>query len=297
MRFFKEAAKKETSAAGDYCTALPPPGLSRMVNMIRILLRITNSKSKSRSHSLYNRGAGSTKRYATLRPFRALDMKRLLPLAICAATLFVAGLDAVEVNGKVNFVTKRGQRPVVEETLIWLEPLAARHAARRTPAAFQITTRGKMLVPHVLAVPAGSSISFPNEDPISHNLFSLSASNAFDLGLYRKGPGKTQKFEAPGVVNIYCNVHPNMSAVLHVMPTPYYAWADAAGNYSVDVPPGKYRLVAWNEQGGQSESTVDVTSTGVAGNVALTIDSRNARLKQHLNKEGKPYQSPARREY
>lgn len=224
-------------------------------------------------------------------------MKRLLPLAVCAMTLFAADLVAVVVSGKVTFVTKRGQRPNVQETLIWLEPLAARPTARRTPAAFQMTTRGKMVLPHVLAVPAGSSISFPNEDPISHNLFSLSASNSFDLGLYRKGPGKTQKFEAPGVVNIYCNVHPNMSAVVHVMPTPFYAWADAAGNYSVDVPPGKYRVVAWNEQGGQSESTVDVTAGGVAGNLALTIDSRNARFKQHLNKEGKPYQSPARREY
>ena len=120
--------------------------------------------------------------------------------------------------------------------------------------------------------------------------------NAFDLGLYRKGPGKTQKFDWPGVVNVYCNVHPNMSAVVHVMPTPYFAWADAAGNYSVDVPPGKYRVVAWNEQGGRSDAVVDVTS-GISGNVALTIDSRNARFVQHLNKEGKPYQSPARREY
>lgn len=224
-------------------------------------------------------------------------MKRLLPLAVSVVTLFAAELDAVVVSGKVSFVTKRGQRPVIEETLIWLEPLTTRPAARRPPAPFQMTTRGKALVPHVLAVPRGSSISFPNEDPISHNLFSLSAGNAFDLGLYRKGPGKSEKFEAPGVVNIYCNVHPNMSAVVHVMPTPYYAWADAAGNYSVDVPPGKYRVVAWNEQGGQSESTVDVSASGVAGSVALTIDSRNVRFKQHLNKEGKPYKSPASREY
>jgi len=223
-------------------------------------------------------------------------MKRLLPLAVCALTLFAAEVNAVVVLGRVSFVTKRGQRPVLEETLVWLEPVG-KAATRQAPSAFQLTTRGKMLLPHVMAVPPGSRISFPNDDPISHNLFSLASGNAFDLGLYRKGPGKTQKFDAPGVVNIYCNVHPNMSAVVHVMPTPYYAWADAAGNYSVDVPPGRYRVVAWNEQGGQSESTVDVTASGVAGGVALTIDSRNARLKPHLNKEGKPYQNPARREY
>ncbi len=223
-------------------------------------------------------------------------MKRLLPLAVCALSLFAAELNAVVVRGTVSFVTKRGQRPIVEETLVWMETLS-KVAVRQAPAAFQMVTRGKALVPHVMAVPPGSSVSFPNEDPISHNLFSLTSGYGFDLGLYRKGPGKTQKFDAPGVVNIYCNVHPNMSAVVHVMSTPYYAWADAAGNYAVDVPPGRYRVVAWNEQGGQSESTVDVTLNGVAGVVALTIDSRNARLKPHTNKEGKPYQSPARREY
>lgn len=222
-------------------------------------------------------------------------MKRLLPLSVCGFLLAAAGLDAAVVKGKVAFVTKRGQRPIVQETLVWLEPVAKAPASRRPPTTFQMTTRGKTLIPHVLAVPAGSSISFPNEDPISHNLFSLSSSNAFDLGLYRRGPGKTQKFDSPGVVNIYCNVHPNMSALVHVMPSPFYAFADASGNYSLDVPPGKYRLIAWNEQGGSTESTVNVTANGVSGNLALTIDSRNFRLVQHLNKEGKPYQAP--REY
>ena len=218
-------------------------------------------------------------------------MKRLLPLAACAIPLLAADLLAVQVSGTVSFVTKRGQRPIAEETLVWAEPIAARNPVKTPPATTEITTRGKMLLPHVLAVPTGSTVSFPNEDPISHNLFSLSAGNAFDLGLYRKGPGKTQKFDTPGVVNIYCNVHPNMSAVVHVMPTPYFAWADASGKYSIEVPPGKYRVVAWNEQGGQSEATVDVSTPTM---VSLTLDSRNVRLKQHLNKEGKPYQ---RREY
>ena len=225
-------------------------------------------------------------------------MKRLLPFLVCF--LFLAGeLDAVVVQGKVNFVTKRGQRPIVQETLIWLEPVSAKASAvRKTPStAEKVVTRSKTLIPHVLAVPVGATIAFPNEDPISHNLFSLSRGNAFDLGLYRRGPGKTQKFDTPGVVNIYCNVHPNMSAVVHVMPTPHYVFTDAGGNYSIDVPPGKYRLVAWNEQGGSTESTIDVGQHAVSGNLALTIDSRNFRIVQHLNKEGKAYQAPASREY
>lgn len=218
--------------------------------------------------------------------FAALLLPALLPVSTYAAT----------VNGKVAFVSRRGQSPVVTETLVWLEP-AARVSPRRA-ATFQMVTRGKTLLPHILAVPVGSTVEFPNDDPISHNLFSLTPGNNFDLGLYRKGAGKAYKFDKAGLVNVYCNVHPQMSAVIHVMTSPYYAFADAAGTYSLeDVPAGKYRLMAWNEQGGMSESPLEVSSGGqVTGTVALTLDSRNFRQQTHLNKEGKPY-SPVPREY
>ena len=221
-------------------------------------------------------------------------MKRLLGILVIAAALFSVSLSAAPVTGSVGFVTKRGQRPVINETLVWLEPATGK-VVRRAAESFQMTTRNKMLVPHILAVPVGSTVAFPNEDPISHNLFSLSSGNAFDLGLYRRGAGKSEKFDVPGIVNVYCNVHPNMSAVIHVMSTPYYGFADANGRYAFDVPPGRYHLVAWNEQGGTSETTVDVGATGVTM-AALTIDSRNFRVGTHTNKLGKPYQ-PGTREY
>jgi plastocyanin len=224
-------------------------------------------------------------------------MKRLLPVVCCVVAVGIGDLSATVVAGKVGFVTKRGQRPAVNETLVWLEPVATAKAPRIDPSPTQMTTRNKTLLPHVLAVPAGSTVSFPNEDPISHNLFSLSAAKSFDLGLYRRGAGKSQKFDSPGVVNVYCNVHPNMSAVIHVMPTPYYVFADNDGNYSIDVPPGRYRLLAWNEQGGATSTEIDVQNNRVNGNLALTIDSRNYRFVQHTNKLGKPYQAPSSREY
>ena len=212
---------------------------------------------------------------------------------MCLVLMAAGDLGAAVVRGRVGFVTKRGQRPNPAETLVWLEPAnTAPRSARPAPATFEMITRSKALQPHVLAVPAGSTIAFPNEDPISHNLFSVSPGNTFDLGLYRKGSGKTQKFDTPGIVNVYCNVHPNMSAVIHVMPTPYYAFADVNGNYSIEAPEGKYRLVAWNEQGGMAESTVDVGDTRITGNVALVIDSRSHRRTQHANKFGKTYQAP-----
>lgn len=217
-------------------------------------------------------------------------MKRfLLVAAVCAA--FASSLDAAVVNGRVSFLTRRGQRPVPDQTLVALEPAAK--APKRAAATFSMTTRSKTFLPHVLAVPAGSTISFPNEDPISHNLFSLTPGYTFDLGLYRKGPGKSYKFDTPGVVNLYCNIHPNMSAVVHVMTTPYYGFADANGNFSLDVPPGKYRLTAWNEQGGSVASNIEVKADGtVAGATQLTIDGRNFRAGQHTNKFGKPYKAP-----
>jgi plastocyanin len=223
-------------------------------------------------------------------------MRRVLPpLFGVLAALAALPLAAATVSGKVSFITKRGQNPVANETLVWLEP--AGRAMRKPPQTFQMMTRGKTLVPHVLAIPVGSTVEFPNDDPISHNLFSLSTGNTFDLGLYRRGAGKSHKFDTPGIVNVYCNVHPNMSAVIHVRSTPYYTFADAAGNYALtDIPPGKYHLVAWNEQGGQTTSDVEVSASGaVSGALAVTLDSRNYRFTQHMDKNGKPYQAP--REY
>ena len=217
-------------------------------------------------------------------------MKRVL-LVTSAFAFLTVHLAAATVNGKVMFLTKRGQQPVVNETLVWLEPQAK--TWRKPAAPFTMTTRSKTFLPHVLAVPAGSTITFPNEDPIAHNLFSLTPGNSFDLGLYRRGAGKAHKFDAPGTVNVYCNVHPNMSAVVHVMSTPFYGFSDAQGNYSFEVPAGKYRVTAWNEQGGSASSDLDVKGDGtVTGATLLTIDGRNFRAGQHKNKFGQTYRPP-----
>jgi plastocyanin len=225
-------------------------------------------------------------------------MKRVV-VACALVACTAAAASAAVVAGKVSFVTKRGQQPIVNETLVWLEPAGNGSLPRKAAGTFQMLTRGKTLIPHVMAIPIGSTVTFPNDDPISHNLFSLSASSAFDLGLYRQGAGKSHKFDGPGVVNVYCNVHPNMSAVIHVMASPYYAFTDPNGGFSIsDVLPGRYRLTAWNEQGGRSESQVEVAPQGqVSGTTSLTLDSRNYRDTQHMNKEGKPYTAPRSRDY
>lgn len=221
-------------------------------------------------------------------------MKRFGGAAVGLILLLASSLQAANVSGTVTFLTKRGQRPNAAETLVSLEPVGARPAIKRQAVTVAMTTRGKMLIPHVLAIPVGSTVTFPNEDPISHNLFSLSQANQFDLGLYRRGAGKSEQFNAPGIVNVYCNIHPMMSAVIHVMSTPFYTWANQSGAFTLDVPAGRYRMTAWNELGTSEPVTIDVGTDGrVTGSAAVTIDSRNVRAQQqHLNKEGRPYAPP-----
>jgi plastocyanin len=217
-------------------------------------------------------------------------------IGVLFVTLFTSDLLSSTVSGTVTFLTRRGQRVNPAETLVWLEPGQGTKAPKKAPPAHStpavVSTQGKALQPHVTAIPAGSSVQFPNEDPISHNLFSVSASNQFDLGLYRRGAGKVQHFSKPGIVNVYCNVHPNMSAVIHVMETPYYTFADAKGAFTLaDVAPGKYALLAWTEQAGVTRKEIDVSADVVSG-LAVELDGRNYRASQkHLNKHGKPYQT------
>src|SRR2546423_3694267 len=119
-----------------------------------------------------------------------IEMKRLLVLASVLAV--AAPLAAASVGGRVNFIMKRGQTPVVNETVVWLEPASGK-AAPRPPAKFQMTTRGKTLLPHVLAVPIGSTLAVPHDHPISHHPLSPSSASTLHPRLYRHGSGQPQK--------------------------------------------------------------------------------------------------------
>jgi len=197
-------------------------------------------------------------------------------------------VTAATVAGKVRFETRRGQRPVVSETVVSLESLESARPRKSDQAV--ITTRSKALLPHVVVVPVGSTIRFPNEDPISHNLFSVSPANPFDLGFYRGGAGKSETFDKPGVVQIYCNIHPNMSAVVHVMASPFYAFASVDGTFKLEsVPTGRYRLRVSNELGEAVGDVVVHSSGSVTGATQLTIDTRKFRGSSHMNKHGQPY--------
>jgi len=123
---------------------------------------------------------------------------------------------------------------------------------KRTPKTRVIEQRNKEFAPHVMAVPVGSTVSFPNYDPIFHNVFSLSKSKAFDLGMYKNGETREVKLDKPGIVRLGCNLHANMSAYLVVVDAPHYVLVDNDGSYSFKaLAPGKYKVQAWNEQSGE----------------------------------------------
>lgn len=115
----------------------------------------------------------------------------------------------------------------------------------------QIEQIDRRFSPDLVVVPAGSTVSFPNLDPIFHNIYSLSKAKAFDLGSYDKGETRRVQFPKPGIVDVYCHLHPNMAATIIVTPNRWYAQSDGAGQFRIpDVPPGKYTIVAWHKTAG-----------------------------------------------
>lgn len=121
-----------------------------------------------------------------------------------------------------------------------------------------IDQRDHKFIPHVSVVTVGTKVDFPNNDTVFHNVFTEYHAARFDLGMYPRGKTKSQTFDRTGVAVLMCTVHPEMSAYVVVVDTPYYAIADKKGRFSIpDVPPGRYRAQVWHEGG--EKATEDVT--------------------------------------
>jgi plastocyanin len=128
-----------------------------------------------------------------------------------------------------------------------------------------IDQRNETFVPHVLAITTGTTVDFPNSDRIYHNVFSLSKSAAFDLGRYATGRSKSVRFDRPGIVRVFCEIHSHMSAFILVFSHPFFATTDADGRYRIEnVPPGSYALVTWNEGTSSEPTPITVPAGGVA---------------------------------
>lgn len=210
----------------------------------------------------------------------------------CAALLaFELGgvARAAEIAGTVELVAdgKPLHSSEVRDAVVWFKPKAA-ISVRPAPGPLEMTMRKKEFAPRVLAIPQGSSVRFPNSDPILHNVFSVSSENPFDLGLYAQGPGKTWKFSSAGVVRVYCNVHHSMAAYIVVLDTPFFASPDADGSFKLaGVPEVDGTLVVWHERAEPWSLEIHVPP---ASPVAARLDITKSQVPEHLNKFGKPYQ-------
>jgi len=128
----------------------------------------------------------------------------------------------------------------------------------------RVAQQGAMFSPHVLPITVGTTVEWPNDDDIYHNVFSMSDAKQFDLGLYKGNPpGKRVTFDKPGRVDVFCSIHENMHCIVLVLENPYFAVTDEDGNYKIsDVPPGTYKLKVWHERLPASEREIVVPTNG-----------------------------------
>jgi plastocyanin len=187
------------------------------------------------------------------------------------------------------------------EVVLWLKPLdpGAAALAQDQPARkrLQLVQKNKNFQPHLLVVRAGSTVDFPNRDPFFHNVFSLFDGKRFDLGLYEAGATNSARFDRVGVSFLFCNIHPEMSAVVVSVDTPYFAVSNSAGRVEIPgVPDGRYELHLWYERS-LPESLRSLTRTvniSSANKDLGTIDiPENPNFSAaHTNKYGQDYTPP-----
>lgn len=157
--------------------------------------------------------------------------------------------------------------------------LAAKHVIRQRDLQFS---------PRVSVVVKGTTVEFPNDDKVFHNVFSASRAARFDLGLYRSGSSKSVELRREGVVDVFCNIHPEMSSRVLVVPNHHFAVTDDRGAFRIPgVPAGTYPIVAWHAHGGETIGEVTIEA-GAATRVQLAVEEKD-KPAQHRRKDGTPY--------
>ena len=215
--------------------------------------------------------------------------------------------QAVDVSIHVNLTHQRESTAPKHASnagvVVWLTP----NSNSAPPAAhltehYTLVQKDKQFIPHILVVPTGSSVDFPNLDPFFHNVFSLFNGKRFDLGLYEAHTQRTVQFDRDGVSYIFCNIHPEMGAVIVTLSTPYYAVSARDGSIHLqNVPPGSYRLHVWAEN--VPIDRLDALARNVEigpQNVdlgAISLETSGNVMNHHKNKFGESYAPTAKDTY
>jgi plastocyanin len=218
------------------------------------------------------------------------------------------------VRGRVEVVDAAGKgkkrHATIPGTVVWLTPITTTGGEATTAAPAlpgsppaspaqnpRLVQKNKSFEPHILVVPAGSIVEFPNRDPFFHNVFSLFEGKRFDLGLYEAGTSRMVRFDRPGISYIFCNIHPEMNAVIITMATPLYAISNADGQLSLtSVPYGRYRLHVWSEGMGPEDAQPVARDITIAENASslgvIRVPEANGQPMTHKNKYGRSYDEP-----
>jgi plastocyanin len=217
----------------------------------------------------------------------------LMPCVLAAA-------QNVELKGKVQ-LTRNGRRVNdASKVVVWLTPLGTTPAPAPPPQETsqipQLVQKDKSFHPSLVVIPAGGKVEFPNHDPFFHNVFSLFDGKRFDLGLYESGTTQFVQFDKPGISFIFCNIHPQMSAVVIALNTPYYAISNGRGEISIGgVVAGRYQMHVFHPSvspealhAAEREITVSVGDTFLG---TFSLAESNLELA-HKNKYGRDYDPP-----
>lgn len=227
-----------------------------------------------------------------------LRLSIALPLAIIAASIVPAKCAGAptdvtaQAKVRVSRAAKASEHHSNEGVVLWLTPVDTVPPFSAPRNHLQLAQKNKAFVPHLLVVQVGSTVEFPNLDPFFHNVFSQFNGKRFDLGLYESGSSRSVHFDRPGISYIFCNIHPEMSAVVVSVPTPYFATSSAAGSLIIhDVEPGTYMMHVWAM--GNSDSDLAATGRRVSVSGATvdlgTIALQESVLGPHKNKFGEDY--------
>lgn len=231
---------------------------------------------------------------------------------VCCSSLLYGGVAHgqlntvsahVEIRKKSNAKPEKGDVAPADlsDVVLWLKPLdrtASEVAlAQQSRKRLQLTQKNKSFQPHVLVVPVGSAVDFPNRDPFFHNVFSLFDGKRFDLGLYEAGASNSVRFDRLGVSFLFCNIHPEMSAVVIAVDTPYHGVSDRAGKITIpNVPDGKYKMHVWYERSLPEDLKALLRIVSVSSTTkelgTISVPENPNFSSAHKNKYGQDYIPP-----
>lgn len=229
-------------------------------------------------------------------------LRVLVLVEVCAVLSNAQIASSTEVRAKLAYPNDM-ERHTAPSAVLWLQPLEPNPDLAFIPTQhYTLLQKNRMFRPHLLVIPVGSVVEFPNRDPFFHNVFSLFDGKRFDLGLYEAGSMKSVTFSREGVSYIFCNIHPEMSAVVLTLSSKLFSIADSTHVFSIqDVPPGDYDMHLWIEGAPQpalNAMTRRVHISGGSVNLgSLEIPSGLLRTSPHTNMYGQRYDRDTRQPY